>query len=70
MERRLISNDVVIEGVPENKQENFVELIVKIGKGLKININNAMINECHKIGPIRNGERTKKDYGKFPESSR
>lgn len=70
MECRLISNDVVIERTPENKQENFVELIVKIGKGLKLNINNVMINECHRIGPIRNGELPKKDYGKFPESPR
>lgn len=61
---------LLLRELPENKQENFVELILTIGKGLKININNAMINECYKIGAIRNGERPRKDYSKFPESPR
>lgn len=56
MERRLISNDVIIDGIPENKLENYAELVQKIGKELKININDTMINDCHRIGPTCNGE--------------
>lgn len=31
MERRLIANDVVIDGIPENKLENCAELVQQIG---------------------------------------
>jgi hypothetical protein len=60
MERRLIANDVVIDGIPENKLENCAELVQQIGKELKINIDKTLINDCHRIGPIRNGEHPRR----------
>lgn len=44
IERRQIANDIIIDGVPENKTENCPLLIQNIGKGLILNINTSMIN--------------------------
>jgi len=42
IERRQIANDIIIDGVPENKSENCSSLIQKIGKELNLNINTTI----------------------------
>jgi hypothetical protein len=60
IERRQITNDIIIDGVPENKSENCSLLIQKIGKELNLNINTSMINDCHRIGFYRNNVRPRR----------
>jgi len=54
MERRQFSNDIIIDGVPENKTENCTYLVQQICKKLNTNINVSMINDCHRIGFYHN----------------
>jgi len=65
MDRRMIANDVIIDGVPQSKLENCTELIQNIGNELAINLNESIINDCHRIGPIRIGQRPKRILVKF-----
>jgi len=60
IERRQIANDIIIDGVPENKYENCSILIKNIGKQLNVNINDSMINDCHRIGFNHNNTRPRR----------
>lgn len=60
IERRQIANDIIIDGVPENKNENCVILIQNIGKELNINISDSMINDCHRVGFNHNNTRPRR----------
>jgi len=60
IERRQIANDIIIDGVPENKNENCAILIKNIGKQLSVNINDSMINDCHRIGFNHNNTRPRR----------
>lgn len=46
LERRLITNEIVIDGVPENKLENCYEIVKALGTQLNIKITDPMINDC------------------------
>lgn len=66
MERRQRGKEVVIDWVPGSKAENCLELIKQIGKELKVDINDSMINNCHRIsGTIRNNERPRRIVANF-----
>ncbi|XP_022182669.1 uncharacterized protein LOC111042388, partial [Myzus persicae] len=54
LERRLINNEIVIDGVPENKLENSYEIVKNIGTQLNIKITDPMINDCHRVGRTQN----------------
>lgn len=54
LERRLINNEIVIDGVPENKLENCYELVKAIGAQLNIKIIDPMINDCHRVVRTQN----------------
>lgn len=60
IERRQNANDIIIDGVPENKSENCSLLIQQIGKELNLNINSTIINDCHRIGFYRNNVRPRR----------
>lgn len=59
MERRQLSNDIIIEGIIENKTKDCTQLDEQICKELKTNINVSMINDCHSIGFNHNNTRPK-----------
>jgi len=65
MERRQISNDIIIDGIPENKTEDCTQLVHQICKELNSNINVSMINDCHRIGFNRNNARPRRIIVKF-----
>lgn len=65
MERRQISNDIIIDGIPENKTEDCSQLVQQICKELNTNINVSMINDCHRIGYNRNNARPRKILATF-----
>jgi len=65
MERRQISNDIIIDGIPENKTEDCTQLVHQICKELNSNINVSMINDCHRIGFNRNNARPRRIMVKF-----
>lgn len=65
MERRQISNDIIIDGIPENKTEDCTKLVHQICKELNPNINVSMINDCHRIGFNRNNARPRRIIVKF-----
>ncbi|XP_016656322.1 uncharacterized protein LOC107882464 [Acyrthosiphon pisum] len=50
LERRLIANEIVIDGVPENKLENCYEIMKTIGTQLNVKITDPMLNDCYRIG--------------------
>ncbi|XP_050065559.1 uncharacterized protein LOC126554543 [Aphis gossypii] len=54
LERRMINNEIVIDGVPENKLENCYEIVKNIGTQLNIKITDPMINDCHRVGRTQN----------------
>lgn len=60
IERRQIANDIVIDGVPENKNENCTILIQNIGKELNVKISDSMINDCHRVGFNHNNTRPRR----------
>lgn len=58
LERRLIANEIVIDGVPENNLENCYEIMKTIGTQLNVKIMDPVINDCYKIGrPEKNRTR-------------
>lgn len=65
MERRQISNDIIIDGIPENKTEDCTNLVQQICKELNSNINVSMINDCHRIGFNHNNARPRRIIVKF-----
>lgn len=65
MERRQISNDIIIDGIPENKTDDCSQLVQQICKELNTNINVSMINDCHRIGNKRNNARLRKILATF-----
>lgn len=60
MEHHQISNDIIIDGIPENKTEDCTQLVQQICKKLNLNINESMINVCHRIGFNRNNVRPRR----------
>jgi len=65
MECRQISNDIIIDGIPENKTEDCRQLVQQICKELNSNINVSMIDDCHRIGFNRNNARPRIIIVKF-----
>lgn len=49
MERHQISNNIIIDRIPENKTENCIQLAQQIFKKINTYINVSMINVCYKI---------------------
>jgi hypothetical protein len=60
MERSQITNDIIIDGVPEDKNENCTILIKNIGKELNVNISDSMINDCHIVSFNHNNTRSRR----------
>jgi len=59
----LITNEIVIEGVPENKLKNCYEIVKAIGTQHNIKITDLMINDCHRVGRTQsNKESVHKEY--------
>lgn len=50
MENYSRRNCLEIQGVPEEKDEVVTEVVKKIGKALKVNIEESMIDVCHRFG--------------------
>lgn len=57
-------NNVEIQGVPEVRGENVVEIVDKIGKNIGVNCELSQIDACHRV-PSRNKERPKSIIVKF-----
>lgn len=43
-------NCLEIQGVPEEKEENVMNVVKKVGKALDMQIDDLMIDACHRIG--------------------
>lgn len=50
MEQYSRLNAVEIHGVPEGKNEDVVEVVKEVGKGLDMTITDSMIDACHRLG--------------------
>ncbi|XP_046674812.1 uncharacterized protein LOC124363600 [Homalodisca vitripennis] len=50
MEQYSRLNAVEIHGVPESKNEDVVQVIKDVGKGLDMDITDSMIDACHRLG--------------------
>jgi vacuolar-type H+-ATPase subunit I/STV1 len=43
-------NCVEIQGIPEDKGEKTIEIVKKVGKALSVDINDSMVDACHRVG--------------------
>lgn len=50
MEQYSRLNSVEIQGVPENKNEDIVQVVKEVGKALNMDISESMIDACHRLG--------------------
>lgn len=50
-------NSLEINGIPEEKNENMVDVIKKVGKVLGVEIEEEHIDACHRLGAIKEGEK-------------
>lgn len=48
-------NAVEIHGIPQEPNENVVDLVKCVGKALDMNISDSMIDACHRLGKKQNG---------------
>jgi hypothetical protein len=46
-------NCLEIQGVPEEKGENVVSAVKKVGEALNVDINESMIDACHRVGKVQ-----------------
>jgi hypothetical protein len=51
-------NEIIIDGIPKEKNENISELVKKVASGLNIKLNENSINDCYRLGS--------KNHKKFP----
>lgn len=58
-------NCLEIQGIPEEDDENVVEIIKNVGKALKMTIQDQMIDACHRIGRRNDKERPRGIIVKF-----
>lgn len=50
MEQYSRRNCVELQGIPEDKNENVVEIVKSVGNALKMEITDSMIDTCHRVG--------------------
>lgn len=58
-------NCLEIQGIPEERNEKVSEVVREVGKALKFDITEGMIDACHRIGKNRDSERPRGIIVKF-----
>lgn len=49
------SNSVEIHGIPQEKNEDVLSIVKEVGVALDLNINNSMVDTCHRLRRNPNG---------------
>lgn len=64
LEERLVESEqysrrncLEIQGIPEDKNENLIETVKKVGKALDVDIGDNMIDVCHRLKKRREDQR-------------
>jgi hypothetical protein len=65
LEKASISNEIIIDGKPEEKNENIPELMLKIATRLNIKLNKIFINDCYRVGSINHTKFPRRIIVKF-----